>query len=220
MTEDQAALDAIKEPLNRLDYYFQLLRIRLQRLDDYAIRRPYPIDNFENKIVLVEIEYVQIRKILELIMFMTVSAHRVSEIELSNKIKTGWNAEKLMGWLKQVSDNYFPHPIDIEPCNEEGIEGKFVDASTRRPCLNPDIFKNYYFSCGEILHEQIEAITHYQLDRLHERASEFFEFTKNHFETFSYEMDKGKRIVVGHLYYGENKPPFVAYAANSPDRSS
>lgn len=199
------------DPLFKIGYYFELLRIRLMRLDDYALRRPYP-ENLSEKIILIEISYVQIRKILELVMFMSVSAHEISEIELSSRILSGWNAEKLMGWMSKVSQHYFPHPIDIEPIEEQGIAGQFVDASARRPCLDPDALKYYYARCGEVLHEQVDVVTHNQMDRLYKEASDFFRLTTNLFETFSFEISIGTKIVLGHLHYGEPRPPQVFYA--------
>lgn len=193
----------------RASFCAVLIRRRLFELEVCSKRFHRACDDAD-RLFAVEQAYLHIRKIVEALMFISVCSHEVAEIELSNRIRDGWNAERLMGWLVSINPDFFPCPIDIEL---EGETQVFVDARGRRDCLDAATARTFYLESGRLLHEARKPIDSADLHDANRAAERFQRKTVNLLHLFDVEMKSAKFLLIGQLNYGTEKPPEVFIGA-------
>ena len=96
-----------------------------------------------------EFVFVQLRKILELIAFASLTANKEKYSAAHAKFATHWNAKRMLADLEKVNPDFYPMPLGKPQLQADGtkhfpaVSGKF---------LAKDDFILLYDKCGEILH--------------------------------------------------------------------
>lgn len=67
----------------------------------------------------IDILYLQIRKIFELVMFASVVAHRFNSAKIKRDADSAYNAGKLMNFIKEINPDFYPSP----KYDSESIDG-------------------------------------------------------------------------------------------------
>ncbi|SEL80982.1 hypothetical protein [Paenibacillus sp. OK003] len=104
----------------------------------------------QNRVTIYEIEfiYLQFRKIVELIMFSSISANKVEYKKQHRRFKTHWNAKRILESMHEINPNFYPQP------SRQGYDSE--NQRTVDPILDGYLTKvdlvRLNDQCGEILH--------------------------------------------------------------------
>jgi hypothetical protein len=97
----------------------------------------------------VELVFVQLRKILELIAFASLTANKEKYSAAHARFATHWNAKRMLADLEKVNSDFYPMPLGKPQLQADGIK-HFPEVSGK--FLTKDEFILLYDRCGEILH--------------------------------------------------------------------
>ena len=96
-----------------------------------------------------ELVCVQLRKVLELIAFASLTANKSRYSETYRDFSQHWNAKRLLMNLERIHPNFYPCPIESDCEDEPGVK-HFRDLADG--FLTRDEFVNLYRKCSEVLH--------------------------------------------------------------------
>ena len=103
-----------------------------------------------NNIVFIESTSLQIRKILELIAYLSVL---VNQEKLNYEICNAWHAKKIIEALNIKTTIFYPFPSYIISDSSEDGQPLLI-AIGYKHALSQDEFIKAYSNCGKILHTQ------------------------------------------------------------------
>lgn len=92
----------------------------------------------------IETEALQLRKILELIAYASLIAHKEQYKEVRADIAKDYHANRIISKIETINPNFYPIPT------KGYFRGKWHDLSTGY--LTKRQFRNAYDSCGDMLH--------------------------------------------------------------------
>lgn len=94
---------------------------------------------------------LQLRKILELIVFGSLVANKDAYSSAYAKISKTWNAGDLLGELGHINPNFYPVPVVQVPSKKLGV---FMEHKKREPIdyLTKENFTEVYGRCGIMAH--------------------------------------------------------------------
>jgi len=100
----------------------------------------------------VETAALQFRKVVELIAFSSLIAHKELYSETYEKFATHWNARLILQDLERINPNFYPEPILQVPSKREGIMHDLVE----RPndYLTKAQLISLYEECGGLMHAE------------------------------------------------------------------
>lgn len=96
-----------------------------------------------------ELVCVQLRKILELIAFASLTANKERYAEAHADFQSHWNAKRLLANLERLHPHFYPKPVQFDRQEEKGIK-HFADVT--EGYLTRDEFVTLYQKCSEVLH--------------------------------------------------------------------
>ncbi len=96
-----------------------------------------------------ELVCVQLRKILELIAFASLTANKERYAEAHADFQSHWNAKRLLLNLERLHPHFYPKPVQFDRQDEKGIK-HFADVT--EGYLTRDEFVTLYQKCSEVLH--------------------------------------------------------------------
>ena len=108
------------------------------------------ISNENKNIVFIESTSLQIRKILELIAYLSVL---VNNEKLNHKSKNEYHAERIIKSLSDKTTVFYPFPSHIIPANNNSEQPTIIPIGYKY-ALSQDDFIKAYSKCGKILHAQ------------------------------------------------------------------
>jgi hypothetical protein len=99
--------------------------------------------------VITEAIFVQFRKILELIAFASLAAHKDEYAKANKNFHNHWKAKAMLDGVAEINPAFYP--MAMQPPVKDGpnswhVPGPVPDALTK------DEFERLYDTCGEILH--------------------------------------------------------------------
>ena len=97
----------------------------------------------------IDLAYLQLRKIIELIMYSCVVANELAGIELTKELKKGYRPKTLRKILQKHNNDFFPVPVQTTKDNETGIMS--TEAVQDGFCSFTDL-EVIHGKCGDILH--------------------------------------------------------------------
>jgi hypothetical protein len=97
----------------------------------------------------VESIYLQLRKILELVIFGSLIANKPLYSQVHDNFSKHWNAKLLVKDLRRVNPNFYPRAIHEVERQDSDKGDHFVD---RQDSLTETEFIELYERCGRILH--------------------------------------------------------------------
>lgn len=201
--------------MSQAAFHLSLVKKRVQsvnRVVSFLSKEPLGFD------YLLELEhaFLDVRKIIEELMLLSVCSHDFAKVELSKALRKEWNAEKLTKYLSRLNPRFFPHPIDIVECDEDGVAGRFID--TGRVCLSREDAVLIYNLCGGILHASNRPL---QAETVHERYRALADFdvrVRGLVQTFEIDISGQGMVIIGQLLFDQpHQPPelFTAPYAES-----
>ncbi|MFW9331783.1 hypothetical protein ACN6AX_00940 [Paenibacillus polymyxa] len=96
----------------------------------------------------IEFIYLQLRKIVELIMFSSIAANKNEYRKQYRDFRTHWNAKRILENLSKINPNFYPMPSRLGYNNkQQGI----VEPVSEGYLMKNDLIKLNKW-CGEILH--------------------------------------------------------------------
>lgn len=104
----------------------------------------------ERNLVFIESTALQIRKILELIAYLSVL---VNIEKLNHREKNEWHAKKIIEALNTKTTVFYPFPSHIFPPEEANGQPTLIPLGYGY-ALSQNEFANTYTMCGNILHAQ------------------------------------------------------------------
>ena len=100
----------------------------------------------------IETEYLQLRKILELVAFGSLVANRDSFSKLYAEFAKLWNARRLLDDIEEVHPGFYPEPIVEKLDPEAGVKAEWQKKEDG--FLTRQDFITLYKKCGAILHAE------------------------------------------------------------------
>ena len=154
--------------------------------------------------------FLDIRKIIEELMLLTLCAHDFAEEELSRNLRNEWHAEKLMKQLERINPNFFLEAIEIKPTDDPEIGGQFVTSD--RKFLTREMAVKFYNFCGQVLHASNKPIKNDEFQRRTEMVREFVELTNGLLKCCIIEDYKLNRVFIVTMDLETNSLPEIFYA--------
>jgi len=96
-----------------------------------------------------ELVCVQLRKVLELIAFASLTANKESYAEIHKDFESHWNAKQLLVKLERIHPHFYPKPVQFNRQDEKGI---IQSEDVAEGYLTRDEFVILYQKCSEVLH--------------------------------------------------------------------
>ncbi|MDZ7660914.1 hypothetical protein [Thiohalophilus sp.] len=104
----------------------------------------------------IDTVYLQLRKIIELVMFACVVANDSAGLTLNKTLKKGYEIKKIKNELKRFNSDFFPSPMAEGGIDENGIRKvDDLDPSDQEFLTEEELFK-VYGKAGKFLHSQRE----------------------------------------------------------------
>jgi hypothetical protein len=97
----------------------------------------------------IELVFLQLRKILELIAFASLTAHKEKYSSAHEKFATHWKAKLMLRELEKINPDFYPVPIEQPQLQADGV--KHCPAVVNG-FLTRDDFELLYDMTGDILH--------------------------------------------------------------------
>src|ERR1700730_12646497 len=97
----------------------------------------------------VELVFVQLRKILELIVFASLTANKEEYSAAHEKFATHWKAKLMLQELIKINPEFYPMPIGRPQLQPNGVKHC---PEVSDPFLTKDDFVLLYDKTGEVLH--------------------------------------------------------------------
>ena len=120
------------------------------------VRRTIAIDRIRQAsnlgfpwIVVVEVSYLQLRHILELVATALLVVNREAVLQSGNEKSSPWHAIEILKVIEEVNADFFPKPLKKQEKDEEGI---FPLKEIKGDVLTKENFVTLYKQCGEVLH--------------------------------------------------------------------
>lgn len=104
----------------------------------------------QNNVVFIESTALQIRKILELMSYLSML---VNSGKLNHKEKNDWHAQRIIESLASKTTIFYPLPARVIPPDREVDQPILVPLGTKHS-LSQAEFGNAYSDCGKVLHAQ------------------------------------------------------------------
>ncbi|WP_024276266.1 hypothetical protein [Hyphomicrobium sp. 802] len=95
-----------------------------------------------------ELCYFQFRRMCEIIALGCLILHGDIPATQSNNIRKEWNADKIMGLLSGLHENFFPQSV----VRTGGDKTMTIEANAVQGALTRQEFKQLYSECGVVLH--------------------------------------------------------------------
>lgn len=153
----------------------------------------------------IDLLYLQLRKINEIIMFSCIVASEAAERQLNADLRRGWELKKIKNSLEKINQNYFPYPVKVVEKEGGGFEISKYDKADRVYLTEEELFA-IYKNASDYVHAKRE----YQYGSVEERfkslhkgfeyASKITRLLSHHWLPISDSMDFA---VI--MEYGENK---------------
>lgn len=149
----------------------------------------------------IEVCFLQLRKILELMMFASLVAHAAVGKELQkNIVDREWNASKILAYLERENPQFFPEAIRPG----ERVEDHILQMTPVEGALTQQEFRTLNDRiCGKYLHASRDLST------LHDHASLFQEIAEW--------ANKIKNLLSSHWIIVSNERAFAVLLATNPD---
>ncbi len=142
----------------RYAYYMHEVRSRLNLIAraGASVEAKKPITGFAA--TDVELCFLNFRKILEIMMFASILAHKDAEIELSSQIcDRAWNARKIFDYLESKNSDFYP--VAIETVDHNSVPPSLV-ARPNGFLTKAQFLELYDVHCGKMLHATREVVIH------------------------------------------------------------
>jgi hypothetical protein len=101
------------------------------------------------KLLRTELNFVQFRKILELIAFSTLTANKEKYAEAYKNFSTHWKAVKMLEAVEKLNPDFYPRPLN-GPTKQPN--GTWHFSTPEGGYLTRDEFVELYDACGGVLH--------------------------------------------------------------------
>jgi hypothetical protein len=104
----------------------------------------------------IDLLYLQLRKILELVMFASVVAHKIAHTDLGADFDKEYCAGHLVSWIENINPKFFPRPVQDAPAGPEEMR-KVVALDTAlhgAPLTKDELRSTYARACGNFAHAQ------------------------------------------------------------------
>ncbi|PWV78270.1 hypothetical protein [Halomonas sp. A11-A] len=91
----------------------------------------------------IDLLYLQLRKINEVIMFSCVIASEAAEKQLNADLRRGWELNKIKRSLERLNQNYFPYPVKVVNTEDGGCKIEKYDKDDRVYLTEDELFDIY-----------------------------------------------------------------------------
>lgn len=198
------AHDKSETSLEQAIFHFGLIKKRILSLQT-TVEKLSKSELSLDYLIALDHAYLNIRKIIEELMLLSVSAHDTAGAQLTSRLRKEWKATKIMKELARINPRFFPDAIRIVPSEEEGIEGRFI--SVDDSYLNKEFAAEMYNLCGSVLHASNKQLAREVVSDRYAKAKRFDVEVRRLLETFEIDINGNGFIVLGHLELEIDGPP-------------
>ena len=125
----------------------------------------------------IESAYLQLRKILELVAFASLTANKQDFSKIYAKFSKIWHAGQLLRDLKKVNQHFYPIPLIQTPSTEPGVKWHMEE---RPPdYLDQTAFLLLYNRIGELMHARNPYAKPIAYDEYHEEIGDWCAKVRN-----------------------------------------
>lgn len=211
MTLQKGALaDTRRTAIHTATNHLWLIKARLMHLEDLLPR--LAVEKWTPHLMIaMDHGYLDVRKIIEELMLLSVCAHEFSSNAINNTLRKEYHAEKIVKRLEAINPRFYPEPIKLIPTEHPDVAAQFVDIE--EDFLSKDDAIYYYNLCGGILHSSNKKTTESALADRASRLQTFLSKASNLFRVFEIEISGEAMIILGQLLLSERgRPPELFYA--------
>lgn len=106
-------------------------------------------DNDDGKLLRTELNFVQFRKILELIAFSSLTAHKEDYARAHKNFGQHWRAVDMLKVIEGINPHFYPRPLE-GPVKHAAGHWHFTTMADN--FLTRTDFEALYDACGDVLH--------------------------------------------------------------------
>lgn len=144
-SENQQELEGIKLYCNLLEE----LKLRLKSVQS-IVRKEASLESFGHPIFANEFVFTQIRKILEIIAFGSMSSNIRLYSDVYRDYQRHWKAVKILEKIEKINKDFYPRPL--QQSDEISKNNKFILEDLEDGFLSIDEFIFLYDACSKIIH--------------------------------------------------------------------
>lgn len=193
----ETALDQALLHLSLIKKRIGSLQVTVKQLSKIELSLDY--------IIALDHTYLNIRKIIEELMLLSVSAHETACSQLTTRLRKEWNATKIMKGLERINPKFFPDAIKVVPSSDDATAGSFISISD--DYLSKDFAAEMYNLCGNVLHSTNKPLTRGIIVDRYKKAKRFDLEVRRLLETFEIDVSGEGFMVLGHLEIEIDGPP-------------
>ncbi|MEL0636789.1 hypothetical protein V6259_08445 [Marinomonas sp. TI.3.20] len=127
--------------------FFRFLRKKVDHNDSFAITSGY----IETDIDTV---YLQLRKVIELVMFACIVANKSAGLTLNKTLRKGYEIQKIKSELQRFNLKFFPTPKAEDGQDSDGLRKVKDLPYEERPFMTAEEIFKAYGMAGNYLHSQ------------------------------------------------------------------
>ena len=164
---------------------------------------PYPATN-------IELVYLQLRKILELIALSSLVANKEEYAKIETEFATEWRAKKILKKIKDINPDYYPAP-------SHQIKDPKTNGFTLEPItsgyLTEDNFIELYSLSSNLVHARNPFSPELDLEPYKARIDEWAKKIGTLLNHHSILLYGGKNMIAAGMQSDKDREPFAAYFA-------
>lgn len=114
-----------------------------------------------NGAIDLDLAYLQIRKVLELLMFLILAAHRLDNSNIDARLARAYSALDIEKGLRKLNHKYFPVSITLVDDGNGETMIDYPESTRLGPCFRPEELREVY---GRLCGDRAHALGDYIVD--------------------------------------------------------
>jgi hypothetical protein len=164
---------------------------------------PYPATN-------VELVYLQLRKILELIALSSLVANKEEYAKIEREFATEWRAKKILKKIKDINADYYPRPSRQIKGPQSG---RFTFEPITSGYLTEENFVELYSLSSNLIHARNPYAPEVDLDLYKSRINEWEAKIRTLLNHHSILLYGGKNMIAALMQSDKDGEPHASYFA-------
>lgn len=132
----------------------------------------------------LEVAYLHVRTMLELIAFASLAANVHLYAQAHDEYASHWRAKIMLKELERINPDFYPKPMVMNPSKLDGVRGRLTDADSKT-YLTKSRFESLWDKCGKLLHARnpfAPELDHQSYaDELNKRHAQIIALLNHHF---------------------------------------
>jgi len=158
----------------------------------------------------VESTCLQIRKILELIAFISLIANKDIYSAQHKMFAQHWNARLVLQDLERINPDFYPNPIVIKPSTTPSVVSDW--SNRQADFLTKDQFVKVYEKCGGLLHADNPYGAQTDYNSYHAEVKDWRNLIRNLLNAHTIKLVNDKNLYLFQMGAVDANPSYCAFA--------